>query len=72
MQKWEYKLITRSREPYSQNRPITWNLDISQLLPKLGMEGWELVSVVPRSIDTGANFAGVTTEEDWVFKRPEA
>jgi hypothetical protein len=35
------------------------------------MEGWELVTFIPRSIDTGASFVGITTEEDWVFMRPE-
>jgi hypothetical protein len=40
------------------------------LIAQLGGDGWELVSVVPESRKTGPTWAGVTTQQSWVFKRP--
>lgn len=88
MPKWEYKALLRMRniEPQENKQSYyltvsDWNVDLQTELPKLGAEGWELVSVVPRSSSGswGANgpntnpwypiTGGVTDEELWVFKR---
>lgn len=68
MQKWEYKIILRQRKFgfFSNNE---WDIEIQELLPQLGDEGWELVNVVPESSTWGENNSGTTTEEKWVFKR---
>jgi hypothetical protein len=88
MQKWEYLTITRSRSfEYIKKTDICqatdWDEDIPAKLPKLGEEGWELVSVSPRSGILGGihtsggapsldyDFAGFTSAEQWVFKRPK-
>lgn len=50
-------------------------IEIFPLVNKLGSEGWELVSVVPRSslVDfSNRSLAGITSEELWVFKRSQA
>jgi len=85
MQKWEYKLLYRSRGIKSPDKQgwrdaDDWNvLDIGVKLQSLGAEGWELVSVSPESDEgnqiingTGTIAAGMTTSERWVFKRPLA
>jgi hypothetical protein len=50
------------------------------LLDKLGEEGWELISISPRSDCLGgfpeysggtADIAGFTSQEVWIFKRPK-
>jgi hypothetical protein len=59
-----------------------WDVDISQKLVELGDEGWELVTVTSRSDYLGGkegtnaynlalDFAGWTSNELWVFKRPK-
>jgi hypothetical protein len=49
-------------------RPYTYK-DLEDALTNLGEEGWELVSISPRS-DTASNYtAGFTDSEIWVFKR---
>jgi hypothetical protein len=92
---WEYKIIVWSREwkesqkkyPYDIHRSVfigcQWCLgEMSQNLNDLGKEGWELVSISPRSSFLGGHentdvktitndFAGFTSEEVWVFKRPK-
>jgi hypothetical protein len=74
MQKWEYRIITRTRQA-SENvlnfAVSNWNLDIASQLPSLGEDGWELVAISARSGQTGPRHTGTTTEEDWVFKRPK-
>lgn len=69
MQKWEYKIITcqRSIGLFSN---YEWDKDIESMLPGLGEEGWELISVVPESSAWGENNSGSTNEEKWIFKRP--
>jgi Domain of unknown function (DUF4177) len=90
MQKWEYKVVLRMRGAKEANSEYKvadpWNIDIENELPKLGEEGWELVSISPRSNRFGGHhatrgitpphhegwdYAGFTTEEEWVFKRPK-
>ena len=88
MQKWEYRTITRSRgwqaraKKTSWQEANAWNRDIDGEVLRLGIDGWELVTVVARSGYLGGSifegpatnlaldFAGFTTEEMWVFKRP--
>ena len=82
--KWEYKIVLRSRgwddDKRTKNAPwmvaTNWNVDMEKTLSTLGDEGWELVTVTPRSGYLGAHggeytrdFAGYTSEELWVFKR---
>jgi hypothetical protein len=50
-----------------------WNISGDAMLATLadsGTQGWELVSVYPRS--SLPEFKGMTSEEIWVFKRPKA
>ncbi len=59
-----------------------WSIPIADI-EALGEEGWELVSGVPRSDylggyasnnlyhDKARDFAGFTSSEMWVFKRPK-
>ena len=79
MQKWEYKLVLRTRG-WERNKGLLaeegfhstgWNLNIEEMLPGLGNDGWELVAVTPRSGNYGQTWAGMTNEELWVFKRPK-
>ena len=63
MQRWEYKVVRRQRDVGS-----VWSVDMVDVLPGLGDEGWELVAVEPRSDTT--DFAGITTSDLWIFKRP--
>jgi hypothetical protein len=42
-----------------------------ELIQRLGDDGWELVSVVPRSSIGGAESSGFTSEQVWIFKRPK-
>ena len=73
MQKWEYKTILRDRGLVKVKDMYAvgdWKLDIGDELSALGKQGWELVTVEPRSSTTGMMYAGVTTEDLWVFKRP--
>ena len=96
MQKWEYKIIFRTRAWKDAARgeyfhwPSEWKVwyedakelpspvDMAAKLRELGMQGWELVNVVPLASVIGAeaarmeprDFAGYTTDEKWVFKRP--
>lgn len=71
MQKWEYKWVFRSRGGKYNKGMDDWNVDVTAVLPRFGDEGWELVSVVPRSSYPGDQWAGITSEELWVFKRPK-
>jgi len=94
MQKWEYLLLVRQRS-FEIVKGKPWYYaggwvndigdkrydDIGKLLETLGNEGWELVSVSPRSSYAGGttvqvnqtdDYAGFTDTELWVFKRPKA
>ena len=87
MQKWEYKTIIRVRgwEAKKQGYEFhvagsKWNVDIDKTLLEFGEDGWELVTVTPRSSIMGGyndgysahhhDYAGFTDQELWVFKRP--
>ena len=72
MQKWEYK---RHNLDYVGQGAIGWkwieldekleNMPTNQVLDDMGIEGWELVSVVT------VNALGNTTSYMYVFKRPK-
>ena len=90
MQRWEYKTILRSRGWGKDDRDAQWlagtewNVNIDKSLEELGNDGWELVSVTPRSSYLGGHhegssfvnysddYAGFTSNELWVFKRPKS
>jgi hypothetical protein len=69
MLKWEYKIVHRVRG-VQEEKTGAWDVPISEQLRTLGQEGWELVAVTPRSTDARPGHGGVTTEEQWIFKRP--
>lgn len=75
---WEYKLVFRQRgwsnswSSLDYNDVDQWNVDIEKLLAELGDEGWELVTIEPRSDYIGPYCSGTTTSSLWVFKRPKA
>ena len=85
MQRWEYKFVVRGREfaPHDDFKyaPTQWTIDIAKTAEELGNDGWELVTVTPRSDllrSPGGNansapveMAGFTSSELWVFKRPK-
>ena len=82
MQKWEYLFILRDRELDSNRKIGNWNVTFippqpqignkpSEFLPVLGEQGWELVAVWPLSDIPGDGWAGYTSVEKWVFKRPK-
>lgn len=71
MPHWEYLQITQGRgfsAPISGAKPSNWDPTLD--LAKLGSEGWELVSAIPLSGFHGEDWAGVTGQIIWVFKRP--
>ena len=95
-QTWEYKTVLRSRgfaaaeeklqraavwDSWAEDKqPLAAPVDITAKLTQLGDQGWELVSVTPRSSLLGghetseeggvsSDYAGFTTDETWVFKR---
>lgn len=72
MQRWEYRVFHRQRTVAAGEVTSGWDENIVGMLPELGDEGWELVTVLPRSSSGGATNAGMTTDELWVFKRPKA
>jgi hypothetical protein len=86
MQKWEYVLVARSRgwvNDYDKRKASDWSVDIVKKLVELGDEGWELVAVTARSsylggdhssresVNISYDYAGFTSDEVWVFKRPK-
>lgn len=70
MQKWEYKVVECKRK-FGLFSGCEWSLNMEEMLPQLGEEGWELVNVVSESSSWGNSTAGATTEEKWIFKRPK-
>lgn len=75
MQKWEYRILLRARTvTRTEDGDVVgpWDKNIIPELPGLGEDGWELVTVVSRSSDSAHGRGGVTTEEQWVLKRPKS
>ena len=86
-QKWEYKIIFRGRTAaydgsarlsmtigdwtYREDGKEIGATDLVVKLRELGEAGWELVAIAPQSTGTGSDFAGFTSEMNWVFKRPK-
>lgn len=55
-------------------KPLNNSTDIVVLSNSWGLLGWELVTILPRSLAESAKTSGTsgtTTEELWVFKRPK-
>lgn len=71
MQQWEYKVFHRQRSLHGMS-VTEWDENIVSQLPQLGDDGWELVTILPRSSVGSSGGAGVTTDEVWVFKRPKS
>jgi hypothetical protein len=69
-QRWEYhwEYMVRTHEPSGTGE---WDNNITDKLAMLGDQGWELVAIAPRSGLNSEHYAGVTTEELWIFKRPK-
>jgi hypothetical protein len=68
MQKWEY--LTKTAHRTIRAKDWEWNswqdaVDTN----KLGEEGWELVCAYPVSSMVRDQFAGLTTEVVYIFKR---
>ena len=65
---WDYWAEDDTEIPMIRN--------IERKIKELGQQGWELVEIVTRSSYFGGkstlnkDFAGLTTGELWVFKRP--
>jgi len=59
-----------NRLTLSEGLKLLDDYSIEVLSIELGKEGWELVTVVTRSLADTAPIVGMTTEELWVFKRP--
>ena len=81
MQKWDYNFYVTSiqqeeRVSFNSTASMVWtkrkNETVTAMdeIRKMGIEGWELVSVTPVSTSTGSDFAGVTREILFTFKRP--
>lgn len=70
MQPWEYKVLHRTRGVQAGGVG-KWDSNVVGQLPDLGDQGWELVSVVPRSSTPGSASGGVVSDELWIFKRPK-
>ena len=62
-------------EWWEDGASIPGTADMNKKLPELGSSGWELVAVVPRSGMMGGagttDYAGFTSEDLWIFKRPK-
>jgi hypothetical protein len=74
MPKWEYRVLIRTRKiarTESGDQIGQWDKNLIPELPGLGEDGWELVTVISRSSDSAGGRGGVTTEEQWIFKRPK-
>lgn len=85
MQRWEHKTVLRhcgwqEMKGYAYMQRTEWLPPIDEVLA-LGQEGWELVAAVPLSGILGGqetvdwksdDFAGFTTDQLWVFRRPQS
>jgi len=55
---------------FDDGKPLDETLDIIDISKELGLQGWELVAICPRSLPVSTGTTGTTTDELWVFKRP--
>jgi hypothetical protein len=55
---------------FDDGKPLDETLEIMGISKGLGLEGWELVAICPRSLPVSTGTTGTTTDELWVFKRP--
>lgn len=72
--KWEYKFFSDKTLVVNPNKTFfNYHYKATNFtetaLNDLGIEGWELVSIVPQSLADGDRLSGTTTELLWVFKR---
>ena len=67
MKKYEYKIFEPKTKGFAKK---TINLeDVQNSLNELGAEGWELVSIVTPSGNTGASWGGTTSAFIYHLKR---
>jgi len=82
MQRWEYLNVVKSRGKDDENKIGDWCIncyppaelpvnDPNDFLTILGEQGWELVSAWPLAGISGKYWAGISSQEKWVFKRPK-
>lgn len=87
MQKWEYLIVVRKRGLVDDHSATDWTCYVWQkgdetgkeitgknyinLLADLGDQGWELVMGFPRSDQWSDVYAGFTSSEIHLFKRPK-
>jgi len=56
---------------YEDGQPIAAPADPLAKVNQLGGDGWELISITPRSSLASDWTAGTTSDETWLFKRPK-
>ena len=68
MEKFEYKIFTpRMRSGFTKK---TFNMDdLNEDLAKFGKDGWELVTTIGISGNTGMSWGSSTAEVVFIFKR---
>jgi hypothetical protein len=87
MQKWEYLIVVRKRGLVDDFSAMDWicyiwergnetgremkGINFINLLGELGDQGWELTVGLPRSDQWSEQFAGFTSSEIQIFKRPK-
>ena len=69
MQKWEYRIVHRTRT-VSPPELGPWMPSIMEILIPLGQEGWELTTVIPETHELIGQLTGILTQQILVFKRP--
>jgi hypothetical protein len=55
---------------FDDGKPLDETQEITGISKELGLQGWELVAICPRSLPVTKGTTGTTTDEIWVFKRP--
>lgn len=66
MNKWEYKVITPKMEGWIKKKV---SADTFEELNELGVQGWELINVVPVTANTGTSWGGTTASFVFFLKR---
>jgi hypothetical protein len=56
---------------YEDGQPIAAPADPLAKVNQLGAQGWELITITPRSSLASNWTAGTTSDETWLFKRPK-